>query len=211
MLNPLKKASEKNKSFHMKKIYLFILAATFIFEGRAQEFAKQVTAAKTAYGSGKLEDTRFALQQMLQELDMITGKEILKLLPLKMLEQTSNAASDNVSGTSGFVGVLIHRDYGAELKKVDLEVISNSPMVASINSLLSLPFIGNSGDNKVIKINGYKALVQKSSGDNNKDEYQVQIPVNNSLITLKAPGYSQDDVIKMANTLPIAEIAKLSQ
>jgi hypothetical protein len=39
----------------------------------------------------------------------------------------------------------------------------------------------------------------------------LQLPLSNTLITLKAPGYSQDQVIKMAGTLPIADIAKMVQ
>jgi hypothetical protein len=76
---------------------------------------------------------------------------------------------------------------------------------------LALPFITNNGDQKVIKINGYKALVQKVSGENNTNNYEIQLPMNSSLLTLKAPGYSQDDVIKMANTLPVADIMKMIQ
>jgi len=76
--------------------------------------------------------------------------------------------------------------------------------------LLSVPFIGNSGGNKVVKISGYKALVTKNEGGNGTD-YDLQMPLNNSLITLKAPGLSQDDVIKLANSLPVQDIAKMLQ
>jgi hypothetical protein len=53
--------------------------------------------------------------------------------------------------------------------------------------------------------------VQKVSGDDAQKEYELQLPLNNSLVTLRAPGFSQDEVIKMANTLPVAEIAKMLQ
>ena len=195
----------------MKK--LTILTAVFFSAliVKAQDFNKQLADARTAYAAGKLDDSRFAMQQMLQDLDMITGKEILKVLPAKMQDQNVNTANDNVTGASGFIGVVIHRDYGAQDKNVSLEVISNSPLIAGINTLLSLPLIGNTGDNKVIRINGYKALVQKTTGDNNRTDYEIQLPMNTTMITLKAPGYTQDQVIAMANTLPIAQIAKLVQ
>lgn len=179
---------------------------------KAQEFAKQLTEAKTAYAGGKLDDARFAMQQMLQEIDIITGKEVLKMLPQKMGDKAVNTKADNVSGSSGFFGVIIHREYGTvDSTNVDVEIVSNSPLIGSINALLSIPFVGNSGDQKVIKINGYKALVQKTTGSYDRTDYELQLPLNSSLITLKAPGASQDDVIKMANTLPIADIAKMLQ
>lgn len=206
----------------MKKIFFvltsLITAATVFAQ---QDFTKHLAEARTAYAAGKLDDSRFAMQQMLQELDIITGKEVLKLLPAKMGNESVRANSDNVTGTSGFVGVLIHREYGAPLKNtaadsliktVSLEIISNSPLIGTINALLSLPLgIGSSPDQKIIKINGYKAIVQKVSGDDEQKEFEVQLPLNNSLVTLKAPGYTQEEVIKMANTLPVAEIAKMLQ
>src|SRR6478735_695376 len=141
----------------MKRIFLLLIVIAVGSNSNAQEFAKRLTEAKTAYTAGKLDDSRFAMEQMLQELDIITGKEALKLLPAKMGDKAANIKNDNVSGSSGFVGVVIHREYGTvDSTNAEIEIISNSPMITSINALLSVPFIGASGDNKVIKINGYK-------------------------------------------------------
>lgn len=205
----------------MKKIYFVIITLLSVTAVSAQqEFAKHLADARSAYASGKLDDSRFAMQQMLQELDIISGKEVLKLLPQKMMDDNMRSERDEVSGTSGFVGVLIHREYGVPAKNVyadslrtktvTLEIISNSPLLGTLNAMLSLPFMNNP-DQKVIKIAGYKALVQKVSGDNEEKEFELQLPLNNSLITLKAPGRSQEDVIKMANTIPVADIAKMLQ
>src|SRR5687767_8681118 len=188
----------------MKKIFfLFILSCATQFAA-AQEFNKQLATARTAYKAGKLDDSRFAMQQMLQELDMITGREILKALPATLNNQPVKKEKDEVSGASGFTGIVVHREYGTA-KPVELEIITNSPMLAAINGLLALPFIANNADQKVIRINGYKALVQKVEGETEgTSNYEVQLPLTNSLVTLKAPGYSQDDVVKMANALPVA-------
>jgi hypothetical protein len=195
----------------MKKILFLTLFFATAYAASAQEFAKQTTAARTAYTAGKLDDSRFAMQQMLQELDMMVGKEIMKILPQKMEDKTATAANDNVSGASGWAGVVIHREYGAADKNVDLEIITNSPMLGSLNALLSLPFIANNADQKVVRIDGYKALVQKVSGENNTSDYELQLPLNSTLITLKAPGYTQDQVVKMAGTIPVSQIAKMVQ
>lgn len=196
----------------MKKIIFLFIVLMALTQGQAQEFDKRLSEAKTAYASGKLEDSRFAMEQMLQEIDIISGKEALKILPAKMGDKASNTKADNVTGSSGFFGVIIHREYGTvDSTNVNLEIISNSPLIASINAILSIPFVGASGDNKIIKINGYKALVEKVTGANDEVNYEVQLPLNSTLITLKAPGFSKDDVIKMANTLPIADIAKMLQ
>ncbi|HUQ96167.1 MAG TPA: hypothetical protein VM010_00775, partial [Chitinophagaceae bacterium] len=143
----------------MKKLLATTFLLAFFGAVSAQEFAKQSTAARTAYTAGKLDDSRFALQQMLVELDMMTGKEILKLLPQKMEDQTAVAAKDNVSGASGWAGVIIQRVYGTA-KTVDLEIITNSPLIGSLNTILSLPFIANNGEQKwkQIKVKGNRAV-----------------------------------------------------
>jgi hypothetical protein len=203
----------------MKKT--FILSITFLFALFASsqtEFKKELAVARTAYAAGKLDDSRTAMQQMLYDLDMITGKEVLKLLPLKMGDKSANTKADNVTSASGFLGVIIHREWasekkeeGSENKNINLDIISNSPLITSINALLSVPFVGNAGGNKVVKINGYKALITKVETGNDKEDYDLQMPLNNCLITLKAPGVKQDDIIKYANSLPIPDIAKMLQ
>lgn len=206
----------------MQKIFTTIIMLCITLAATAQhDFSKRLSEARTAYAAGKLDDARFAMQQMIQELDIITGKEVLKLLPVKMLDQNVKAAADNVSGASGFVGVLIHREYGTAAKKgaadslrnsaVQLDIISNSPLIGTLNALLSLPFVANNADQKIVKINGYKALITKTSGTEANANYELQLPLNNALVTLKAPGYSQDDLVKMAATLPVDEIAKMIQ
>ncbi|RPD51308.1 hypothetical protein [Paracnuella aquatica] len=199
----------------MKSLYCFLILLAAAASGNAQEFTKQMTTARTAYSSGKLEEARFAMQQMMQELDIISGKELIGLLPAKLDTMSANTSADAVSGTSGFAGVVVHREYGKAKPDGDVpaqvEIITNSPLISGLNAMLSLPLLGNSPDQKVIKISGYKALVTKQHSDGETPEFEVQLPLNSTLITLKAPGYSQEKIIALANTLPIAEIAKRVQ
>jgi hypothetical protein len=179
-----------------------------------QDFEKRLAEARTAFAANKLDDARFAMQQMMQELDIITGKEVLKLLPEKMDTKAANTAKDNVSGASGWAGVVVHREYGqpADTALFTLEVITNSPLLGMVNQILNMPLLaGANPDQKVIRIGGYKGLSNRSTGANGRDEYEIQVPLQSSLITFRAPGMSQDKVIEMANTIKVAEIAKLIQ
>lgn len=193
--------------------------AVYMVSGTPEEYKKFTADARSNYDAGKLDDSRFAMQQMLAELDMIIGKEVLKALPATMLDKGAVSKLDNVSGASGFLGVVIHREYGKEYSSMDttenrninVEIISNSPLIASINSLLSIPLIGNSGDNKVIKIAGYKALLTKTSGSNDEVNYDLQLPLGSSLITVKAPGATQEQVAQIAGSLPVQDIARMLQ
>lgn len=195
------------------------MTAVYMVNGTPEEFKKYASDARSSYDAGKLDDSRFAMQQMLAGLDMIIGKEVLKVLPAALLDKPAVTKLDNVNGASGFLGVVIHREYGreysssdtAESRNINIEIISNSPLITSINSLLSLPLIGNTGDNKVIKIAGYKALVTKSQGSNDETNYDLQLPVGNSLITVKAPGATQEQVAQIAGSLPVQDIVRMLQ
>jgi hypothetical protein len=196
----------------MKTVFIITIALIASFTSIAQqEFNKAVADARTSYKAGKLDDARFAMQSALQELDIITGKELLKILPQKMEDKAYNAKEDNVSGSTGFFGVVIHRQYGTtDTSNIELEIVGNSPFLGSINALLTMPMMGNN-DQKIVKINGYKALISKQNNYGDRIDYEMQLPLNQSLITLKAPGYTQEQLIKMANSLPVAEMAKILQ
>jgi hypothetical protein len=191
---------------------VFFLALTLTLT--AQDFDKNLATARSSYSSGNLEDARFAMQQMMNDIDIIIGREVIKILPPKLETQTANTKNDNVTANTGLAGVVIHRDYGAGEKTSTLDIMSNSPLIGSLNAILSLPFVGNSGDGtqKVVKVQGYKGVLQKSvDTETNKADYTLQIPLNNTLLTLVVNDTNEAEILKMANQVPVAQIVKLVQ
>lgn len=191
----------------MKKIVLSIVCLALVFAANAQDFNANVQTARSSYSAGNLENSRFAMQQMLLELDIISGKETLKILPETLGGLTAKVSDDAVNAGSGFAGAVIHREYQGGDKTAELEIISNSPLVSSINAILALPFMGagSNGDRSIVKIDGYKALIQKDSEV--KGAYTVQIPLSSTLITLRTENYTED-VTKLANSIPVSLIAQ---
>jgi len=197
----------------MKKYSILIPILFFTLALQAQDFSKDIADAKTAYSSGKLAEAHFSLEQAVQEIDMIVGKEVLKLLPDKMSDQPANSKDDQVSANVGFVGATIHRDYGTTGSQV--EIISNSPLITSLNAFLNMPFVGGMMRNsttKVVKIQGYKSRLEKQGdNENGKPNYQLQIPFKSALITVTANGMDENTVMSFANTIPLDKIAALIQ
>jgi len=198
----------------MKKSALLILALAFGILGHAQDFDKNLTVARSSYASGDLENARFAIEQMLGDIDVIIGKEILKSLPVKMGTLTYNEKQDNVTGGGG-AGLFIHRDYGTYPKSANLEVINNSPLITSINAILSIPMMGammSNENQKVVKIQGYKSLLNKSvNTETGKTSYELQVPVNNTLVTLKLDDTNESEITSLAGTIPLSKIVQLGQ
>jgi len=194
--------------------YLFFCSILFFsLQGFSQDFASPISNAKTSYASGKLEDSHFALLQAMQELDMIIGKEVLKLLPEKMDSFTVKTQEDNVTSNVGFIGTTIHRSYGSQ-DDVDISIIGNSPLVSTLNAFLNTPLLGgmmSNGINKIIKVQGYKGQLTKDDNGNGQKNYTIQLPLGNSLFTLKANNTTDTKIMAMANSMSLQSIAKLIQ
>ncbi len=193
---------------------LFIVIIIFVAtKGTAQNFTADINNAKTSYSAGKLEDAHFALQQAMQEIDMIIGKEVIKQLPAKMDAFNANAKDDNVTSNVGFVGTTIHRSYGPA-DDVDLSIIGNSPLISTINVFLNTPLLGgmmSNGNNKIIKVQGYKGQLTKDANSNGQTNYTIQLPLGSSLITFTGKNTTDTQIMSWANTLPLQQIAKLIQ
>ena len=194
--------------------YLFLVVLIFVSTtGTSQNFTADITNAKTSYSAGKLEDAHFALQQAMQEIDMIIGKEVLKQLPDKMDAFTANSKDDNITSNVGFIGTTIHRSYGPA-NDVDLSIIGNSPLISTINAFLNTPLLGgmmSNGNNKIIKVQGYKGQLTKESNSDGQTNYTIQMPVGSSLITFTGKNTTDTQIMAWANTLPLQQIAKLIQ
>jgi hypothetical protein len=191
---------------------VFILSATIAFS--QGDFKTQITTAKKSYAGGKLEETHFALQQALQELDIIIGKEVLKLMPQKLDSITANPGEDRVSANVGFIGATIHRSYGAT-GRLQVEIINNSPLIGTLNMFLNSSFLGGmvrDENTKVVKVQGYKARLEKQGeNENGKNNYTLQLPFNGALMSFTANGLDEKAVLAAANSFPLQEIAKLIQ
>lgn len=197
----------------MKKLFI-IISILFLQQGWSQEFNTALSTAKTAYSAGKLEETHFALMQAMQELDMIIGREVLKLLPEKMDTRVAQTASDQVASNIGFVGATIHRSYGDPGNLTEVDIISNSPLIASLNAFLNMPMMGGmmkDANNKTIKVQGYKARLTAEERSEGGKNYEIQVPLGSALLTFRANNATEAQATAMANSLPMQQIAKLIQ
>jgi len=181
---------------------------------KAQQGQQKLKDAETSYKNKDLESARFALEQALNEVDILLGKEILTMLPTALGGAPIVAKDDQVTGSgAGFMGLFVQRNYALAdaSKTINISIIGDSPLLAGINAMLALPAFVTSGDpnQKRIKVDGYKSLMQKSESEG-KISYEIQIPFGNNLITCKLSGYnSETEVTGIANNIPVAKIAGL--
>jgi len=197
----------------MKKL-LYIVLTIAALDATSQDFDKNLASARSSYGAGDLENTRFAMEQMLRDLDMAIGKEILKMLPTSVASLSVNEKEDNLSGGAGFGGLFVHRSYGADPKTASIDIINNSPLINSLNAMLNMPMGGMMRDEnqKQIKVQGYKSMLNRQvNSDTGKTGYELQIPMNNTLVTVKIDDTNEAEITQVANGLPLPKIATMAQ
>jgi hypothetical protein len=197
----------------MKKItslVLLYLCASLAF---GQDFNKNLVAARSAYAAGNLSSSRFAMEAMLREVDAAIAKEILKVLPIKMAALPANIKADNTTATGNSLGLFVQRSYGTGNKTATVDVVSNSPLITSLNALLAIPFVANAGDGsqKVVRIQGYKAILHKNQSGNGLLGYDLQVPLQNTLVTFKMDDIKEADMLQLADTLPLEKIATIAR
>jgi hypothetical protein len=201
----------------MKKIQILITIAVLTIPGTfisAQEVTASLDEALSAYKSDNLEEARFALQGALNGINQAIGKEILAILPGEMNGMSKDDTGDNVSGVNtGFAGLFISRSYSAEDKNASIEIMSDSPLLAGINTILAMPgFMTGDENQKRIKVEGYKALLTRNSDSEGRVSYDLQMPLSGSLLTFQCAGIEdENEVIGLANMIPVDEIVAITR
>jgi len=197
-------------------ISLFLLCVTIAFTS-AQEFDKQIANAKSAYDAGNYEDSRFAVQNALHEIDMKIGQKVLAVLPEKIDNMAYVAASDQIAGSeTTFAGLFIERTWdnsGAE--NLEFSVITDSPLIGTVNTFLALPSIMISSDSnqKKIKVEGFKAMLEKKVDENNNiTGFSLMLPYSNALLQLNYNGTTTEEAfLSMLKQIPVTKITEIAR
>jgi hypothetical protein len=198
----------------MRILFTIVVVVSLGFVLQAQQVEDKLNEASAAYKAGELENARFALQQALMEINQAIGREILALLPESLDGMQKIEQSDDVTGTGyGFAGLFVSRNYQGVGRESSVEIISDSPLMAGINALLSMPvFLGASPDQKRIKVDNYKALMTRNQDSEGVVSWDIQVPFSSSMLSFRCSGIdSEKEVTAMANKLPVEKIVKLAE
>jgi len=170
-----------------------------------------LASASSSYGSKDLEATRYDLQRSLVAVDVLIGEMILDMLPkelggLPMVEGND----EHVATATGFAGVYINRTYESsdKSKRIELTLIDDSPMMGAVSAFLSSPLMVGLAGKKTIKVDGYKGMFEQVEGSD-PIEHNVNIPFNQSLLTMIFLGLSEAEVNKSSAQVPVGQMFSL--
>ena len=201
----------------MKNNVIILAILAFLMPGpsiHAQDVQSRLDEALASYHKEDLENARFELQEALNEINRIVGEEILDVLPPELNGMSKVEDADEVTGMNvGFAGLYVHRAYQGEGNEASIDLVSDSPMLAGINTLLAMPgFMTSDPNQKRIKISNYKALMTRNADEEGRVSYDVQVPLSSSLLTFQCSGFEdENEVLKMANAIPVDKILSISE
>ena len=197
------------------KIFITVLLLmSVMIRLSAQDVTANLSDARSSYNSGELDNARFALQESLNGINQAIGTDTLELLPANLGDMQKVDGSDDVTGTNiGFAGLYVGREYQGENTSASFQIVSDSPLMGSLSSMLSMSiFFAADPNQKRIKIDGYKALLTRSEDDEGVVSYDVQMPFSNSLLTFGTVGVSEENsVTAMLDEMPVSDIVKTAE
>jgi hypothetical protein len=190
---------------------LFILTICSLSILHAQEEVNtHIASGRSSYASGDLENARFELQSALAELDIVIAKRILEEMPDEWGGLSPEEGADEYNGVSlGFTGLFVNRVYGDPYgKHIDVNIVSNSPLLGSLNTFLNNPIMAGMSGRKRIKLDGYKGSMEELSDGN----YQVNIPFGNSLMDIQFYDMGdENEVTGLMNQFPVGKVIELAK
>ena len=191
-------------------LILFICVLSTVPLAAQDEVHAKLDEAKKSYSSGDLENARYSLQQSMAELDILLCKEVLAVLPTELGGLSYVAEEDNVSGSALIVGSSVERNYQEGEKSVKFHLMNNSPMLSMVTAFLTNPLFASTADGsqKQVKVSGHKAVLQNNNTETN-DSFTIQIPLNQSLLSLEFNEFTEQEALKVAETLNMADILEI--
>jgi len=179
--------------------------------GQDGDAKSHLSAASSKYSAKNLEGSRFDLQRTLVDIDEVIGEKILAMLPDELAGlEVSKEADEHVASAAGFAGVYVKRLYESddETKSIELSLIDDSPLMSVVSGFLSSPLLIGMSGKKSINIDGYKGMKETIEGSD-PVEHNINIPYNQSMLSMNFINISERDVTKSSNEVPVGEIFDL--
>ncbi len=133
------------------------------------------------------------------------GEALSAFLPEALEGWTANESKSQVTAASLFGGGLTaERDYSREDAKINIAIITDSPLLQPMIMMFSNPIFAASAGRFEL-INGYKGIIKHQN--NNGD---VNIVVNNRfLVTVKGRNVSEETLVDYAKHIDLKGVAEL--
>ena len=172
----------------------------------ADDVTDSINEALKQYGKGEFADAVQSLDYAAQLIRQKKGGQLEAFLPKPISGWKAEEAKSQAMGSAMFGGgVTAERSYVKGDSRVDVKIITDSPMMQGMMMMFSNPMLATSDGGKLEKINGEKAIV-KYSNENKNGNINVVI-AGRFLITVDGNDVSRLDMIAFAQGIDFKKLA----
>jgi hypothetical protein len=196
---------------HRLSISAMIVAAAFLFMSSpvlADDVTDSINESLKQYNKGEFADAVQSLDYASQLIRQKKGGQLEAFLPEPIPGWKAEAAKSQAIGSAMFGGaVTAERSYVKGDGRVNVNIITDSPMMQGIMMMFSNPMMATSDGGKLEKINGEKAIVKYSN--DNKDGNINMVIANRFMITVEGNDVARQDLIAFAQGIDFKKLASM--
>ena len=187
-------------------------------QSQAEAFIKE---AQQFLAAKNYQQAQLSLQDAINDINTIIAVQIGDALPAEINGLKSDGDAEVNAGAMGMMGggMSIVKNYSHPSKKengAEVQILANSPMLASINMFMSNPAMLGEGYKSV---RGTRRAILKSEMEDYYDDggaskkirsSELQIPLSQTLITLNLKGFAtEQEELAFATKLDIDKLSAL--
>lgn len=187
-------------------VKLALLAALITAPVLADDVTDSIEEASAAYESGDVATAVDSLNYAVQLLQQMKGDALTQLLPEPLAGWEAGEAESAAVGAAMFGGGLTaERGYKKDKSRVDIQIVTDSPMLQGMMAMFTNPMFAASSGGKMVKINKQKAIVKY---DKAAKKGEIQLVVNNRhMVIVTGSKVSQDELTEYAEAIDFSEFA----
>jgi hypothetical protein len=174
----------------------------------ADDVTDSINEALEYYNAGKYSEAVGSLSYAAQIIGQKKGGQLEDFLPSPLDGWSAEETDSQASGAAMFGGgVSASRSYFKDNASVDIQIVTDSPMLQGMMMLFTNPALAASDGGKLEKINGQKAIVKYSAADR---EGTIHIMVvNRFLVTIEGTDVTKDDLTAYAAAVDYDKLAAM--
>ncbi len=199
---------------HRLSISTMTVAAAFLFMSMvsspvlADDVTDSINEGLKQYSNGEFADAVQSLDYASQLIRQKKGGQLETLLPAPIPGWKAEDAKSQAIGSAMFGGgVTAERSYAKGDSRVNVKIITDSPMMQGMMMMFSNPMMLTSDGGKLEKINGEKAIVKYSN--DNKDGNINMVIAGRFLITVEGNDVARQDLIAFAQGIDFKKLAAM--
>ena len=174
----------------------------------ADEVTDSINEGLSQYNNGAFAEAVQSLDYASQLIRQKKGGQLEAFLPKPIPGWKAEAARSQAIGTAMFGGgVTAERSYSKGESRVDVKIVTDSPLMQAMMMMFTNPMLATSDGGKLEKINGEKAIVKYNS--DNKDGNINIVIANRFLITVEGNDVTLQDLSAFAQGIDFKKLAAM--